>query len=115
MAAAYVRHGFRAIKLQMWRDDPDQDVEVVRLIRPAGIGRDQLEIMIDRTGAMSGQCWTYETALRVARSLEALDATHHDGVPPPGEWCDHDPNRTGSGSATERRRRRGVPAMVRAR
>ena len=71
MAAAYVRHWFRAIKLQMWRDDPDQDVEVVRLIRPAGIGRDQLEIMIDRTGAMSGQCWTYETALRVARSLEA--------------------------------------------
>jgi L-alanine-DL-glutamate epimerase-like enolase superfamily enzyme len=75
MAAAYVRHGFRAIKLQMWRDNPDEDIEVVRLIRQAGIGRDQLEIMIDRTGALSGQCWNYETALRVARGLEAVDAT----------------------------------------
>jgi L-alanine-DL-glutamate epimerase-like enolase superfamily enzyme len=75
MAVAYAGHGFTAIKLQMWRDNPDEDVEVVRLIRQAVGGRDKLEIMIDRTGPYSGQLWTFDTAVRVARQLEALDAT----------------------------------------
>jgi L-alanine-DL-glutamate epimerase-like enolase superfamily enzyme len=75
MAVAYHRHGYRAIKLQMWRDDPEADLEVVRLIREAVGGREALEIMVDRTGPFSGQLWTFETALRAARRLEALDAT----------------------------------------
>ena len=75
MAAAYAAHGFKAIKLQMWRDNPDDDIEVVRLIRQAVGGRDRLEIMIDRTGPYSGVNWTFDTAYRVARRLEALDAT----------------------------------------
>jgi L-alanine-DL-glutamate epimerase-like enolase superfamily enzyme len=75
MAVAYAGQGFRAIKLQMWRDDPDHDLEVVRLIREAVGGRDTLEIMVDRTGPYSGQLWSLDTALRVARRLEALDAT----------------------------------------
>jgi D-galactarolactone cycloisomerase len=75
MAVAYHRQGYRAIKLQMWRDDPDDDLTVVRLIRDAVGGREALEIMIDRTGPYSGQLWTFDTALRVARRLEELDAT----------------------------------------
>jgi D-galactarolactone cycloisomerase len=75
MAVAYARHGFTAIKLQMWRDNPDEDLEVVRLIRQAVGGREHLEIMLDRTGQFSGTCWDFDTAHRVARRLEAEDAT----------------------------------------
>lgn len=75
MAVAYLEHGFKAIKLQMWRDDPAEDIEVVRLIRQAVGGRERLEIMIDRTGPFSGMAWSYDTAYAVARQFEALDVT----------------------------------------
>jgi L-alanine-DL-glutamate epimerase-like enolase superfamily enzyme len=51
----YVEQGYRAVKIRAWRPDPMEDVEAVR--------------------QYSGSTWDYGTALRVARALEALDAT----------------------------------------
>ena len=71
----YAEIGYRAVKIRAWRPDPMQDVEAVRLIRERVGGRDRIEVMIDRTGQYSGSTWDYETALRVARALEDVDAT----------------------------------------
>ena len=71
----YVEHGYRAVKIRSWRPDPMEDVEAVRQIRALVGGRDRVEVMVDRTGQYSGSTWDYDTALRVARALEALDAT----------------------------------------
>jgi len=71
----YFERGYRAVKIRSWRPDPLDDVEAVRLIREMVGGREMMEVMIDRTGESSGQSWDYETALRVARALEAVDAT----------------------------------------
>ena len=67
--------GYRAVKIRAWRPDPMQDVEAVRLIREVVGGRDRIEVMLDRTGQYSGSTWDFETALRVAKALEDLDAT----------------------------------------
>ena len=71
----YAEHGYRAVKFRSWRPDPMEDVEAVRLIRELVGGRERMEVMIDRTGQYSGQTWDYDTALKVARALEAVDAT----------------------------------------
>ena len=71
----YFEHGYQAVKIRSWRPDPMDDVEVVRLIRELVGGREMMEVMIDRTAEFSGHTWDYETALRVARALEAVDAT----------------------------------------
>jgi D-galactarolactone cycloisomerase len=70
----YVGLGFRAVKVQIWRDDPYQDVEIVRGVRERIGGRDKLEIMFDRTAGLPGSVWDFDTALEVARQLEELDA-----------------------------------------
>ena len=71
----YAERGYRAVKFRAWRPDPMEDVEAVRLIRELVGGRERMEVMIDRTGQYSGSTWDYDTALRVARALEEVDAT----------------------------------------
>ena len=71
----YAEKGYRAVKIRSWRPDPMEDVEAVRQIRALVGGRDQMEVMIDRTGQYAGSTWDYPTALRVARALEEVDAT----------------------------------------
>lgn len=73
--ARYAAAGYRAVKIRSWRPDPLEDVEVIRLVRQLVGGRDRLEVMVDRTGQYSGSTWDYDTALRVARALEEVDAT----------------------------------------
>jgi L-alanine-DL-glutamate epimerase-like enolase superfamily enzyme len=62
------RAGYTAIKVQAWRRQPMQDVEMVGEIRKA-VGND-FEIMVDRTAVLPGWVWDYPTALKVARGLE---------------------------------------------
>ncbi len=71
----YAETGYRAVKIRVWRPDPMEDVETVRLIRQLVGGRDRMEVMLDRTGDYAPETWDYETALRVARALEEVDAT----------------------------------------
>ena len=71
----YAEHGYRAVKIRAWRPDPMEDVEAVRLIRELVGGRERMEVMVDRTAEYSGQTWDYDTALKVARALEEVDAT----------------------------------------
>jgi len=71
----YAQHGFKAVKIRSWRPDPMEDVEAVRAIRQTVGGRDKMEVMIDRTAQYSGSTWDYDTALKVARALEEVDAT----------------------------------------
>ncbi|MDP6111774.1 MAG: mandelate racemase/muconate lactonizing enzyme family protein [Planctomycetota bacterium] len=71
----YAEHGYRAVKFRSWRPDPMEDVDAVREIRERVGGRDKMEVMIDRTGDSPGHNWDYETALKVARALEEVDAT----------------------------------------
>ena len=71
----YAERGYRAVKIRSWRPDPLEDVEAVRQIRQLVGGRERMEVMIDRTGQGPGQSWDYDTALRVARALEEVDAT----------------------------------------
>jgi len=71
----YAERGYRAVKIRVWRPDPLEDVEAIRLIRELVGGRDRIEVMVDRTAENPGQVWDYETALKVARALEEVDAT----------------------------------------
>ena len=71
----YAEHGYRAVKIRAWRPDPMEDVETVRLIRERVGGPDRMEVMLDRTGDGPGSSWDYDTALKVARGLEKVDAT----------------------------------------
>ena len=71
----YAEKGYRAVKFRVWRPDPMEDVEVVRLIREMVGGPDRMEIMLDRTAEYAGETWDYDTALRVSRALEAAGAT----------------------------------------
>jgi D-galactarolactone cycloisomerase len=71
----YAERGYRAVKIRIWRPDPMEDVEAVRLIRESVGGRDRMEVMLDRTGAGPGEAMDYNTALRAARALEQVDAT----------------------------------------
>ena len=73
--ARYAEKGYRAVKFRVWRPDPMEDVEAVRLIRELVGGRDRMEVMLDRTAEYPGAAWDYATALRVARALEDVDAT----------------------------------------
>ena len=71
----YAEQGYRAVKIRVWRPDPLEDVETVRQIRQRVGGRDKMEVMLDRTGENPGQTWDHDTALKVARALEEVDAT----------------------------------------
>jgi D-galactarolactone cycloisomerase len=71
----YAEMGFRAVKVRAWRPNPLQDVEVCRLVRQQVGRREVMEVMFDRTAQYAGSVWDYDTAYRVARALEEVDAT----------------------------------------
>jgi L-alanine-DL-glutamate epimerase-like enolase superfamily enzyme len=60
--------GYTAIKVQVWRRRPMDDVDMIGVMRQA-VGND-FKIMADRTAVLPGWVWDYQTALRVARGLE---------------------------------------------
>lgn len=66
--------GFSAFKLRFHSDLPENELEVVRALRE-NYG-DNIDIMVDGNQAflVSGQPWTYETALLIAKELEKLGA-----------------------------------------
>src|SRR5438046_7927934 len=61
---AWLEHGFRAIKLQVW-GDPDRDIELCTAVR-AKVGPGS-PLMVDAVGS-----YTRVAALRVGRELEEL-------------------------------------------
>ena len=71
----YAERGYKAVKIRIWRPDPMEDVEAIRLIRERVGGPDKMEVMVDRTAQYPGHTWDYDTALKVARALEEVDAT----------------------------------------
>ena len=75
MIGRYAELGYRAVKIRIWRPDPMEDVETVRLVRELVGGRERMEVMLDRTGDGPGEDWDHDTALRAARGLEEVDAT----------------------------------------
>jgi D-galactarolactone cycloisomerase len=73
--ARYAEQGYRAVKIRIWRPDPMEDVETVRLVRELVGGPERMEVMLDRTGGNAPELWDYDTALRAARALEKVQAT----------------------------------------
>lgn len=71
----YYEMGHTRFKIRGWRPKPLDDVKVFEIVRRMVGGRDKIELMLDRTAHKSGWLWSYEQALEVARSLEAVDAT----------------------------------------
>ena len=71
----YAALGFKAVKLQIWRGNPFEDLEVLEGVREQLGGPEKMEVMYDRTATRSGTRWSFETALEVAHRLEALDAS----------------------------------------
>jgi L-alanine-DL-glutamate epimerase-like enolase superfamily enzyme len=67
--------GFRAVKLRFHNDDPRDDLAVLAAVR-AAVG-DRVELMVDANQASADpgvgghRAWDFQTALRVARELEA--------------------------------------------
>lgn len=77
MAVRIKKAGFHGMKIRAWRPNPMDDVDACRVIMDA-VG-DGFALMYDRTAhlpvSMAGQkVWDYETALKVAKGLEAAHA-----------------------------------------
>jgi L-alanine-DL-glutamate epimerase-like enolase superfamily enzyme len=67
----YIAQGYTGVKLRIGKEDPVEDIAIVREVRKA-IG-DDIALMVD-----AGQCytdfpWDYHTALRVCKKLEDCD------------------------------------------
>ena len=71
----YQDHGFKAAKIRSFRRPIQADADAVAVIREAVGGREQFQIMIDRTGHASGTVWTLDEAIIMARRYEALEVT----------------------------------------
>ena len=66
--------GYKAFKIRIWRPDPMDDVETVRQIRSRLGGPENAEIMLDRTGDVSGTDWDDDTGLLIADALHEAGA-----------------------------------------
>jgi len=71
VAEFFVEHGFKAMKIQVHRPKPFEDLKTIEAIRDR-VG-DQIEIMCDRTGRPDGWAWSRYNAVRMARALEKLN------------------------------------------
>lgn len=71
----YKEHGFKAAKIRSFRRPITADADAVATIRSAVGGRDEFQIMIDRTGVASGTVWTLDEAIIMARRYEDLEVT----------------------------------------
>jgi len=69
----YAEQGFHHVKVRAWRDNPYEDVDIVRGVRQRLGARDKMEVAYDRTAGLSGSVWDFDTALEVARQMEELD------------------------------------------
>ncbi len=85
----FQEHGFRAAKIRSFRRPITQDADAVAAIRDKVGGRDQFQIMIDRTGAASGTVWTLDEAIIMARRYEALEVTWLEEPMNRGDVFDH--------------------------
>jgi len=74
-AAYFQKHGFKAMKIRAWRPNPLDDVEAVKAIREKVGGKDEFEIMMDRTAQHPGWVWDYDTALLMAEKLYEVGVT----------------------------------------
>ncbi len=79
-AAEMVARGWRIIKVKVGRPDPDDDVEMVRVIRDA-VGP-RVSVRVD-----ANQAYSLKAAIRVARKLERHDVTFFEQ---PVAWWDLD-------------------------
>jgi L-alanine-DL-glutamate epimerase-like enolase superfamily enzyme len=72
-AVRYLEMGFKAIKIRLHREDPKDDLAVVKAVRDAI--QSNMYIMVDANQAcpFSGPIWSYQRALKMARELEKLD------------------------------------------
>jgi L-alanine-DL-glutamate epimerase-like enolase superfamily enzyme len=71
----YQEHGFKAAKIRSFRRPITADADAVATIRDAVGGREDFQIMIDRTGQYSGTVWSLDEAIIMARRYEALEVT----------------------------------------
>ena len=85
----YQEHGFQAAKVRSFRRPITQDADAVAAIRDRVGGRDQFQIMIDRTGPYSGSIWTLDEAIIMARRYEALEVTWLEEPMNRGDVFDH--------------------------
>jgi L-alanine-DL-glutamate epimerase-like enolase superfamily enzyme len=85
----YQEHGFRAAKIRSFRRPITADAEAVATIRDAVGGRDDFQIMIDRTGPYSGTVWTLDEAIIMARHYETLEVTWLEEPMNRGDVFDH--------------------------
>jgi len=70
-AKSYIEQGYFGFKVRIGREDPEEDIEMVRALRDRVGAKPAL--MVD-----AGQCytnfpWTYDTAIRVCKKLEDCD------------------------------------------
>ncbi len=79
-AAEMVARGWKIIKVKVGRPDPDEDVEMVRVIRDA-VGP-RVSVRVD-----ANQAYSLKAAIRVARKLERYDVTFFEQ---PVAWWDLD-------------------------
>ncbi|NLV73754.1 MAG: mandelate racemase/muconate lactonizing enzyme family protein [Chloroflexi bacterium] len=73
--AYYKKHGFKAGKIRAFRRPIQADGDAVATIRDKVGGRDEFQIMIDRTGPYSGTIWSMDEAIIMARRFESLEVT----------------------------------------
>ena len=85
----YQQHGFKAAKIRSFRRPITADADAVAVIRDAVGGRDEFQIMIDRTGPYSGTIWTLDEAIIMARRYEALEVTWLEEPMNRGDVYDH--------------------------
>jgi D-galactarolactone cycloisomerase len=85
----YQDHGFKAAKIRSFRRPITADADAVGVIRQAVGGRDEFQIMIDRTGPYSGTIWTLDEAIVMARRYEDLEVTWLEEPMNRGDVFDH--------------------------
>jgi D-galactarolactone cycloisomerase len=87
--AYYQKHGFKAAKIRSFRRPVQADADAVATIRDAVGGRDQFQLMIDRTGPYSGSIWTLDEAIIMARRYEDLEVSWLEEPMNRGDVFDH--------------------------
>ena len=85
----YQDHGFKAAKIRSFRRPVTDDAAAVRTIRDSVGGRDEFQIMIDRTGQYSGTVWTLDEAIIMSRLYETLEVTWLEEPMCRGDVFDH--------------------------
>lgn len=67
----YIKQGYSGVKLRIGKEDPVEDIALVKEVRRA-IGS-EVELMVDAGQSYTDFPWDYNTALRVCKKLESSD------------------------------------------